>query len=155
MTKKNLSKSEIKELNEKVARFNIAFDKKDVVVYLKENDVEGYLVNNQLCLIMKEGIVFPSLKYILSNVSVTVPSAYIDIPAVKFIANGADVMRPGIKAMDDFPDDSVVVVRDELHKKPIAVTHSAKNSQDLKIMEKGKVLRNLSYVGDRFWNYNC
>lgn len=155
MAKKNLSKSEIKELNEKISRFNISFDKKDTVVYIKEDDIEGYVINGQLRLILKEGIVFPSLRYILSDVSVTIPSVYIDIPAVKFIANGADVMRPGIKAIDDFSDDSIVVVRDELHKKPIAVAHSAKNSQDLKIMEKGKVLRNLSYVGDRFWNYGA
>lgn len=155
MAKKNLSKSEIKELNERILRFNISFDKKDTIVYIKEDDVEGYVINGQLCLILKDGIVFPSLKYILSNQSVTVPSVFIDIPAVKFIANGADVMRPGIKSIDDFPENSVVVVRDELHKKPIAVAHSAINSQDLKIMEKGKVLRNLSYVGDRFWSYGA
>jgi len=155
MVKKNLSKSEIKELNEKIACFGMEFDKKDTVVYVKEDDVEGYVINGQLCLILKDARIFPSLRFIMSSQSVRIPSVMIDIPAVKFIANGADVMRPGIKQIEDFPEGSVVVVRDEIHKKPIAVAYSDKNSQDLKIMEIGKVLKNLSYVGDRFWNYEA
>lgn len=152
MVKKNLSKSEIKELNEDIKKYEIIFDKRDIVVYLKQDDIEGYLLNGNLFLIKKDGMIFPSLKSIFEK-DIKIASVYIDIPAVKFISNGADIMRPGIKEIEDFSEKSIVVVRDEIHKKAIAIAYSEINSQDLKIMEKGKVLKNLCYVGDKYWNY--
>jgi predicted RNA-binding protein (TIGR00451 family) len=151
---KNLSKSEIKELNDQIEKYGFSFDKKDIIVHFKDDEIEGYLKDNSLIIARKKDILFPTLKYVTQNGDLNVPSVFIDIPAVKFIVNGADIMRPGIKSMDDFSENSVVVVRDEIHKKPVCIAYSRKNSQDLKIMEKGKVLENLNYVGDKIWSHS-
>ncbi|MEM0117590.1 MAG: PUA domain-containing protein [Conexivisphaerales archaeon] len=80
------------------------------------------------------------------------PSVKIDMGAIKFITNGANVMRPGIKEFSvDFQKDDVVIVRDEKFGKPIAVCSALISSEEAKGADKGAVLKNISYVGDRFW----
>ncbi|MDV3243755.1 MAG: hypothetical protein LYZ66_01110 [Nitrososphaerales archaeon] len=80
------------------------------------------------------------------------PSATVDEGAIKFMLNGADVMRPGIKAFDQWGEvGKIVVVKEEKKRRAIAVTQSAVTSVDAQTMSKGVCLKNLHHVGDRFW----
>ena len=46
----------------------------------------------------------------------------VDMGAVKFVVNGADVMSPGIVAADSsIQKDDLVVIVEETHKKPLAI----------------------------------
>ncbi|MDP9287287.1 MAG: RNA-binding protein, partial [Thermoproteota archaeon] len=40
------------------------------------------------------------------------PSVYVDMGAIKFVCNGAKVMRPGITSFDNFKKDGIVTVKD-------------------------------------------
>lgn len=81
------------------------------------------------------------------------PSATVDEGAIKFMLNGADVMRPGIKTLDAWGDTGkTVIVKEEKKGRAIAVTQSTVTSDEAKSMSKGVCLRNLHHVGDRFWN---
>ncbi len=85
-------------------------------------------------------------------VNANLPKVIIDLPAVKFIANGADVMRPGIKGMDEFLKNDVVAIIDEKYGKRIAIGIALYDSKEIESMEKGKVIKNVHYVGDKIYN---
>ncbi len=80
------------------------------------------------------------------------PSAVVDEGAIKFLLNGADVMRPGIRKMDDWGGEGkVVIAREEKKGRGIAVGVSTVTSAEAKTMTKGSCLKSLHHVGDRFW----
>ena len=81
------------------------------------------------------------------------PTAVVDEGAIRFLLNGADVMRPGIRNLDDWgAAGRMVVVREEKKGRAIAVGTSMVSSADARGMTKGGCVRNLHHVGDRFWN---
>jgi PUA domain protein len=77
----------------------------------------------------------------------------VDVGAVQFIRNGADVMSPGIVDADEGikPQDFVVVV-DERHKKPLGVGVALIAGSEMIQRTKGKAVRILHHVGDRLWH---
>lgn len=81
------------------------------------------------------------------------PTAVVDEGAIKFMLNGADVMRPGIRKFDDWgPAGRMVVVREEKKGRAIAVGSSIVTSAEARSMTKGGCIKNLHHVGDRYWN---
>lgn len=77
----------------------------------------------------------------------------VDMGAVKFIRNGADVMSPGIVAADESiePGDPVIVV-EERHKKPLGVGTALMNGTEMKQSTKGKAIKMVHHVGDAIWD---
>ena len=81
------------------------------------------------------------------------PGAVVDEGAIKFLVNGADVMRPGIRSLDDWGEaGKLVVVREERKGRAIAVGVSTVSSSEARTMAKGSCLKNIHHVGDRYWN---
>ena len=81
------------------------------------------------------------------------PSAKVDEGAVKFLLNGADVMRPGIRSYDQWGDiGRTVDIREEMKGRGIAVAKSLVISEEMSRLAKGPCLKNVHHVGDRFWN---
>lgn len=80
------------------------------------------------------------------------PSVVVDEGAIKFLLNGADVMRPGIRKMDNWGKaGAIVVVKEEKKGRAIAVGLSTTSDSEASAMSKGSCLKNLHYVGDRYW----
>ncbi len=80
------------------------------------------------------------------------PYLLVDAGAVRFICNGADVMRPGIKAFSTpFNKGDIVVVKEERFQKAIAVGEANISSLEAQLLTKGSVVSTLHYVGDRVW----
>lgn len=79
------------------------------------------------------------------------PSITVDMGAVKFMCNGANVMRPGIKEYTEFPKDGTVCVVEESQHKFLAVGRALVASSQMGTMERGQVLTNLHYISDRHW----
>jgi len=81
------------------------------------------------------------------------PQAFVDEGAIKFLLNGADVMRPGIRKFDDWgPEGKLVVVREEKKGRAIAVGPSTVPSAEAQGMSKGGCIKNAHHVGDRYWS---
>lgn len=152
MKNKNLSNKEIKQLNQQLEEFYHLDDflsKKDQVELI-EGEYKLISVNNIFCFFYYENKLVPTLKLLLKNNFL--PKIIIDMPAVKFIINGADVMRPGIKEIADFPKDAIIVIVDETHQKPLAIGQALFSSKEMKTLNSGKVIKNLHYVGDKIWS---
>jgi PUA domain protein len=81
------------------------------------------------------------------------PAATIDEGAIKYMLNGADVMRPGIKSFESWGGlDKVVVIREEKKGRAIAIGRSLVESDKMGEISKGACLKNVHHVGDDFWN---
>ncbi|MDP9197289.1 MAG: RNA-binding protein [Thermoproteota archaeon] len=98
----------------------------------------------------KDDLIVPHLveKDLLSHF----PNVIVDMGAVGFVCNGANIMRPGITHFDDFGQSEIVVVKDQVHNKSLAIGLSRVNDETMQNLEKGPVISNLHYVGDIFWN---
>ncbi len=86
------------------------------------------------------------------EVLVKFPKVVVDSGAVKYVCNGADVMRPGITSFDDaFSEGDMVVIVDVKYRKYLAVGRALFSSVEAQAEQKGAVIKNLHYVGDRNW----
>ena len=91
--------------------------------------------------------------YILHNDYFILDKIYILYYKVVMYCSGADIMVPGITEVQaDFNKGEVVVVRDKIHKKALSVGKALKSSNEIREAKKGKVIKNLHYVGDKLWN---
>jgi PUA domain protein len=79
------------------------------------------------------------------------PSVTVDMGAVKFVCNGAKVMRPGITKFDVFSKGAVVIVKDQVHGKVLAAGIALEDSASAEAMEKGYVIETLHYISDQMW----
>jgi malignant T-cell-amplified sequence len=79
------------------------------------------------------------------------PKVIVDMGAVKFVCNGATVMRPGIKKYTDFDKDDIICIVEESRNKFLAVGRALVSSKELETMTKGEVVKNLHYISDEFW----
>lgn len=79
------------------------------------------------------------------------PSVMVDMGAVKFMCNGANVMRPGIRSFGEFEKGQIVCIIEESQKKSLAVGRALVSSQEMSQMSKGIVIENLHYISDKYW----
>jgi len=76
----------------------------------------------------------------------------VDMGAVRFISNGADVMAPGVVEADErIKEGEMVIVVDETHKMPLGIGIALKVGKEME-KGKGKVVKSLHHVGDDLWN---
>jgi predicted RNA-binding protein (TIGR00451 family) len=79
-------------------------------------------------------------------------SITVDSGSIKFICNGAKILRPGIVKFDKFAKNDIVVVKDEKFEKFLSVGLALEDSLVAEKLQKGYVIDNLHFVGDKFWN---
>ncbi|MFW9807499.1 MAG: DUF1947 domain-containing protein [Candidatus Thorarchaeota archaeon] len=109
------------------------------------------LLDGEIIFFQHEGRMFPALRALLNGL-MDVPRITVDMGAVRFVVNGADIMRPGITAIDDrVKKDGIVVIVDETHGKPLAVGVSKMSAEELRETTSGKVIKSIHHVNDDLW----
>jgi len=112
-----------------------------------------YLQNGKPLLLSVEGTFVPCLR-ICQKVLKALPKVVVDMGAVPYIVNGADVMTPGIREIDERAVmGSVVLVVDEKYGKPLAVGKILIDPKEIREKKKGKAIKNLHHVGDELWKF--
>jgi PUA-domain protein len=77
----------------------------------------------------------------------------VDMGAIKFVNNGADIMGPGIVEADTgLQPRDIVWVRDERNKRPLAVGQALDAGAAMP-KQAGKKIKNLHRVGDELWEW--
>ncbi|MBR9676184.1 DUF1947 domain-containing protein [Candidatus Woesearchaeota archaeon] len=148
MAKRQIRKSDVKELNEKISFLDYEISKKQKVEVLDEKIV---LVDGVPCFFYYKRRISPTLHF-LNKYPSSLSSVVVDMGAVKFVVNGADIMRPGILSCEEFIEDDLVVIVDEKNKKPLSVGIALFDSETVMDEDSGKVISNIHYVGDDTWN---
>jgi PUA domain protein len=109
-----------------------------------------YFVDGTPLIVRTRTGLLPSLKF--DKVINSLPRIIVDMGAVAHVANGADIMRPGVKdVQSDFAKGELVVIADEKYNKPIALGLTEIDSAEMRLMPRGKVILNVHYVGDDLW----
>jgi len=150
-----LRNKDIRELNKEIEErysLDLFFEKKDIV-NKKEIEDKILIIQDKCLFFYYKKRLIPSLHLIIAKPEI-LPKITIDMPAIPFIIKGADVMRPGIIKFDEreFTKGDFVVIVDENNKKPLAVGEALFSSEEIKDMEKGKVIQTIHRVGDEIWN---
>ncbi len=145
-----ISKSETNELLRDITtQWKIDIPKiKNLRIHYISDDAQ--IITAKDIMILKIGDVqlpFLSQKELLEKF----PHVMVDMGAVKFMCNGANVMRPGITSYSEFEKDQIVCVIEESQHKFLAVGKAMVPSSELESMEKGEVVKNLHYISDKFW----
>jgi PUA domain protein len=96
-------------------------------------------------------VVLPTLT--AAEIIAHLPKAVVDMGAVRFVCNGADVMAPGIVRYEGtFGKGDLIVVVDVTHGKPLALGETMLTSEEAKATKKGPVIKSRHYVSDKVWN---
>ena len=152
---RHLKDKEAKQiLREFFTRFPVASEKLNLGSHLQElvvSDGSVFFADDTPILVRKDAFWIPSLKFqVVLN---SLPKIIVDMGAIPHVTNGAQIMRPGIRLISgSFNKGDLVAVQDERFKKTIAIGAADLDSESIRSVTKGKVITNLHYVGDDFWN---
>ncbi len=114
-------------------------------IYLSQGEPIAAQVDNHI---------FPHLKKIIQGLTLTIPRVVVDRGAIKFIVNGADVMRPGIVEILGNPKEGqIVLVVEETKNSPLAIGITLFGKDEIVKKNKGKVIKTLHHLRDDFWNF--
>ncbi|MGC8583350.1 MAG: DUF1947 domain-containing protein [Thermoproteus sp.] len=162
MRRVRLSNKEIKELINSLGRAGELIRDADAVEVV---EIEGgraiYVADSQPALLKTQianiGEIFLPTLYLIHKTPLgqkalsLYPLVLVDAGAVKHILNGADVMRPGIRSIEgDFGKGDPVLVSDE-KRRAIAIGIALYPRGELEAMDRGKVIYNAHYLGDKVW----
>jgi PUA domain protein len=145
-----MRRREAKKIRDEAKKFLLAekYDKIDEAKIGEEITV--YVFGDKILLARKNSLLFPTL---LNPILDDFPSIVVDMGAVPFICNGADIMAPGIvNTKHVFHENEVVAVKDARHLKSIAVGVSLFDSAKVGSISQGKAVLNLHHIGDKIWD---
>ena len=109
---------------------------------LRGNEAIALFVDGGIVPTVRGLLAFPAMKRWVT----------VDMGAVRFIYNGADVMAPGIVEADlAIRAGDVVWVRDEKNRRPLAVGRAIMDGPTMAREEKGKAVETIHHVGDDLW----
>jgi PUA-domain protein len=128
------------------------FDESDTVDMAELPGLEVVYVGGTVVAMVSEGEPFLTIRGIM-RYGATKRYVTVDMGAVRFVANGADIMGPGVVDADPgISEGEMVWVRDENHKRPLAIGRAMASGQEMASKPKGKVIKSLHFVGDKLWS---
>jgi PUA domain protein len=147
---KRLRKKEAKKIAAEAAEITGVELKGDMDV-VDFGDLKVFLVDREPLLLEYDGkyyvTVYGAIKFKPEKYRVTV-----DEGALKFIMNGADVMKPGIVYADErIKEGDFVYVTVEGKESPIAVGIALCDGTEMK--GKGKAVKNVHHLKDKIWKH--
>ncbi|RLI24177.1 RNA-binding protein [Candidatus Bathyarchaeota archaeon] len=142
-------KSVVKEVEQ---RFGVRLSRKASWEALRvDKDREVYVVDGVPMLVRVGDDIYPSILCVERGL-VSLPKVVVDMGAVPHIANGADVMLPGVVKVEGvFEEGDIVAVVDERHGRTLAIARSLVSAEEASTLERGRGFKNIHHVGDRFW----
>ena len=132
--------------------FGMALPPEDTPIDQAEaGSLQVLLHDDEAIALIAGGAIGPTVKGLLafpaSKRQVTV-----DMGAVPFVYNGADVMAPGIVEADPaIRAGDLVWVRDEKNRRPLAVGRAIMDGPTMAREERGKAIETIHHVGDDLW----
>lgn len=148
----HLKKKSIKQIKNELGNYSSLISNKSSVEMLEAEPTPFILVDGEPFIIILNDKPYPTLKAAL-NSDLTMKTVVVDMGAVKFVSNGADIMSPGIVNADtNIKPEDVVLIVEERHHKPLAIGISIISGDEMVSSNKGKAVKTLHFVGDDIWN---
>ncbi|HEY7756968.1 MAG TPA: PUA domain-containing protein [Nitrososphaeraceae archaeon] len=148
----SLSKREVHDISSQISKSwptNSISTIKNLQAYVIDGNKRLLVGNNLVAIQLAPDLIVPHLtQHDLLNYFASVQ---VDMNAVKHVCNGANIMRPGITDFTTFKESEIVLVKDQTHKKELAVCISLVDDVNGRKMERGVVLNNVHHIGDVYW----
>jgi PUA-domain protein len=151
--RKRLREKEVRALSEAISsKVGVpVFGLEDTVDQAESSDMGLVFVNGEVDAFIIEGDAFLTVRGLLKYPS-TKSYVTVDMGAIRFVINGADIMGPGIVEADlAVQPGDLVWVRDEKNRKPLAVGRALITGKEMAAKKPGKAIKNLIFVGDKLW----
>ena len=127
------------------------FSERDVVDMAEGPEYDVVFVNGKILAFTPGGVQFLTVRGLLTYAALK-RFVTVDMGAVKFVYNGADVMGPGVVACDlAISEGDLVWIRDVKNLRPLAVGRAVVSGETMSRKEKGKVVQSIHHVGDKLW----
>jgi PUA-domain protein len=111
-----------------------------------------YLVNGKPLFFKAGKELLPTLLF--QDFTSQAPKIVVDMGAVPYVCNGADIMAPGIVRVEgEFGKGALVLVVDVKYGKPLAVGESLYDTETTRSIKQGSVVKNVHFVSDKIWNF--
>lgn len=156
-----IQKSEVKTLKEDFLKqydetfLNQVFPKKaNIELIQTEKGDTLYAINKELKIWKTEvdGYI-PVLTFLLKH-NVKMKTIVVDMGAIRYVTNGADVMVPGVTQIDQtIKKNDIVQIVDETHGRVLAVGKALYSADDMNSMKSGKIIKNLHTIQDAIWEF--
>lgn len=148
-----LKKKKIKEIKQELGEYGELLQGKKNVEILEAEPNSFILVDGEPYIIIIDDKPFPTLKAALKT-DIESKTVTVDMGAIKFVSNGADIMSPGIVAASEgIESGDIVLIIDETHGKPLAIGISLISGEEMVANDSGKAVETKLYVGDDIWNF--
>jgi len=115
----------------------------------EENNI--YIYNNIPIAFIKDNKIYPTI-FLINECETNMNYIKVNIGAKEKILNGADVFRPGIVEFSDFKKDEIILIISE-DNKLLAIGRALYDNNDAIKIEKGKIIENIHYYGDKIIKY--
>ncbi len=149
LKRKVLGRRDVRSLKEEAGSLLGSVDTNAVSQATLEDGSTVYIFFKEIILARKKDILFPTL---INSAIDDLPSALVDMGAIPYVCNGADVMAPGIMDIEgEFEKEGLLVIRDVKHRKALGIGAALYSSEEMRGLKKGKAILNLHYVGDKIW----
>jgi PUA-domain protein len=126
-------------------------ESKPRIEFVETQTAEVFIINRKPVLMRLSGRLLPTLFF--DEVFPILPKVIVNMGAVPYICNGADVMAPGVVRVDgDFKKNDILLVVDERFGRSLAIGVALSDSQTMRKLGHGKFVKNFHYVGDKLWN---
>ena len=151
--RKRMREKDVKALKESLFQiFGVeTFGDKDAVDMAESSEYNLIFVNNDILGLVYEGKPFLTVRGLLKY-KPEARAVTVDMGAVPYVTNGADIMGPGIVDADpSIEEGDLVWIRDIKNRVPLAVGMALRSGNSLKSKEKGKAIKAIHNVGDKLW----
>lgn len=150
MKSHNISKSDIADIMDEITKqWHMELPKTKTLILHELDDNSSLITGDNMAAIRIGEIYLPFLSE--TGLLEKFPKAVVDAGAIKFVCNGANVMRPGIKKFTNFQKDEIICVIEETHNKFLSVGKALVSSEEMSTLTKGEVVKNLHYISDKYW----
>ena len=155
-SKKTLSNKEKRQLQIELTslygdEISLFFQKSTILQSVKTDEGSFIVKEGKIHWLLHNEKYLPSIHF-LRETGIKLSKIVVDIGAIRFITNGADVMAPGIVSFDNsVKKGSLVEIREEKANTIIGVGMSLINSDEFDKNKKGKVIKLIHHLKDKFW----
>ena len=127
------------------------FSPSDTVDMAEGPGYDAVIVDGKVLAVVIEGVPFLTVRGLL-RYAATRRFVTVDMGAVRFVANGADVMGPGVVDADaSISEGDFVWVGGERNRRPLAIGRARVTGESMRSKPKGKVVSSVHFVGDKLW----
>ncbi|MDR0438878.1 MAG: RNA-binding protein [Methanocalculaceae archaeon] len=142
----------MKKLNETIGDDAALYDAPMIEIAETASKFNIYIIEKKSLIMEQDTWAFPTLRGAILR-PFSGRRIVVDMGTIPYMINGADVMRPGVVSVtDDVVAGSPALVVDEIHDKPLAIVIPQYDAAKIIALERGKVAKNMHYIGDDLWN---